>query len=166
MSLQWKALVRSLIPENKKIKFKDPSRTNFNYFGNEFAKEEFILVDLETDNNVYQIDDNIIILDSKYYETYYDNEFPNAKEIVEQKSYNYFITKAMKEENQKLNVHSFFIFPKKKTKNKDPEYFGNYCNDNFCIHFIALDVKTLVEHFQQQKEYLEFHELICSISRK
>lgn len=118
------------------------------------------------DHIIYKKHDKYIcILDSKFYDFYNDyNASPKTNCIGKQANYKNRILKKLNNDSVlNISIKNFFIFPKKNKDNIEIELFAkHYVEDDndYDIYCIALDIDTVVSHFNKSQKYNYFIEYL------
>jgi hypothetical protein len=137
----WEFLIEQIIPDelNKSDSLKQKNLTGkYTRISN---NKEYNGVSYKIDH-IMRKDQSILILDSKFYQSYYDDEkFPDTSSITKQEHYKTIV----KDLFGVSDIKSYFIFPKH--DKGSPEFFAVHRVDgseNFKIYCFAFDVNYII----------------------
>jgi hypothetical protein len=165
----WEHMIEEILPKDKKIKdmkipkgkyirFKDNSTTT----GADYRLDHIV---------VSEELKSIHILDSKFYNYYYDGNAPKTESISKQENYKNMIKELTKDKNEYVNynVNNYFIFPKDNI-GENIEYFAKHeisLNDNKkeqIIHCVAINVDKVIELYLNNKFSHSLYKNIINIT--
>lgn len=122
-------------------------------------KKDIAGLNLKHDHLV-KIHNNYFLMDSKFYNSYYNQDYPKSESIAKQVLYkhvieNQLLKKGELGEGQKL--YNMFIFPKNNKSNPKPELFNIHNLEldgtiDFKIYCIAVDINEVINSYLNNKE--------------
>lgn len=152
----WEYLIEQIIPKNINIiddyKEKSMFGTYMRFSDNTITNGVSYKLD-----HLIRKENKILILDSKFYNSYYENKFPKTADISKQEHYKTIIKEKFKIDD----IKSYFIFPKSEI-NAEPEFFAIHeveNSNNFKIYCFAFDINKIIDMESNKLKYNDLFEI-------
>lgn len=160
----WEVMVDSLINKSERL-IESQTKMSIGSYVRLSDGKSIDGLTIEPDHVFYKNDD-IYVLDSKFYSLYHNFENckqPKSESINKQESYLTYL----KEKHGKKNGYNFFIFPKNDQIGAFYEHFANHTSksinsDIFLIRCVAIDFCRLSEIFVSSRNKSSLSEYLCS----
>lgn len=143
----WQHMIETIISKYKyKVKINSGKYIEKNKIGLLLFQDHFI-----------DYNQHYYLLDSKFYKSYYNENYPDTSSIAKQYMYHHLISQQHKINPD--NITNFFIFPKNNPNNTQPELFDTHTwedNKYLTIYCIALDINLVIDLYLKNSVYYEF----------
>jgi len=150
----WEHMIERILPKEAKIKNLKLPKGKYTIFnsgltvsGSDYRLDHII---------ISSINRSIHILDSKFYNFYYNGSAPKTESISKQENYKHIVKELVKNQYTNFHIFNYFIFPKSNI-GENIDYFAKHEIEftdgakEQVIHCIAINIDYVIQLYLDQK---------------